>query len=607
MRRGASWSWIIGFAALSCTQSVEFSGQETGCLDCHRPIGTLGQEVAHEDVALRCVDCHGGDPNATNQDEAHVSGPELGALSAQEMLEADPDYLRFVSPTNPRTAQQSCGGGSDLSSSFVGCHQEIVTRSRISMHGTMAGILNISRFDVGAQAGRPAETSVTDVDNEVFVASTAPRFTYASQAGLQVPDISGLGPDDGTTYMDFAITQACTGCHLGVAGGTLKGNEGRFRGAGCAACHIPYTDDGVTVTEDPTITSPRPGRAAQHDLVDDGINAACERCHWHSSRIALTFKGLVSEDAEPSDATPPDVHQESGMGCIDCHLDEDVHGDGHLRPNMGAATTIECTDCHGTYEAEIVENDEGTFMTAAGTRLTNISRTDGGGIVLLGADGAERQVPQIKILTELPTAGRDLRSAHSFEDHGELECYACHTAWMPNFYLIDVELNLDEDAKSPLDGQVRPGAVTETDAIVTTGDLILGINVDQKIGPFMAQTRALTVTRTGTTTIERFIGRSSEGRLGLSFVPVYPHTTGRAERTQPCSRCHVLAGDSNLAEVRAVYGFGSGAHTLMRGGVTYDLTRMVDDTGTSTVSLGTLLARPIEPERVRRILELASD
>jgi hypothetical protein len=62
-------------------------------------------------------------------------------------------------------------------------------------------------------------------------------------------------------------------------------------------------------------------------------------------------------DGDGRDDTPADVHHEAGMGCIDCHGSEDLHGGDPNDPNgspllsrMGQAVGIECTSCHGTVE-----------------------------------------------------------------------------------------------------------------------------------------------------------------------------------------------------------------------------------------------------------------
>ncbi|MDX2039873.1 MAG: hypothetical protein SF097_01430 [Acidobacteriota bacterium] len=46
-----------------------------------------------------------------------------------------------------------------------------------------------------------------------------------------------------------------------------------------------------------------------------------------------------------------DVHQKVGMQCADCHVSQDVHGNGNLYNEPRAAVQIDCIDCHGTINA----------------------------------------------------------------------------------------------------------------------------------------------------------------------------------------------------------------------------------------------------------------
>jgi hypothetical protein len=46
-----------------------------------------------------------------------------------------------------------------------------------------------------------------------------------------------------------------------------------------------------------------------------------------------------------------DIHLEKGMHCVDCHFQQDSHGDGRLYGEPRAAVEIDCVDCHGTIGA----------------------------------------------------------------------------------------------------------------------------------------------------------------------------------------------------------------------------------------------------------------
>ena len=45
-----------------------------------------------------------------------------------------------------------------------------------------------------------------------------------------------------------------------------------------------------------------------------------------------------------------DIHLEKGMHCIDCHFEQDAHGNGKLYGETRNAVEISCEDCHGTIE-----------------------------------------------------------------------------------------------------------------------------------------------------------------------------------------------------------------------------------------------------------------
>jgi hypothetical protein len=63
-------------------------------------------------------------------------------------------------------------------------------------------------------------------------------------------------------------------------------------------------------------------------------------------------------DGDGRDDTPPDVHYEAGLGCIDCHGSFDLHGgdagnpaSAHIMSRMEQGTAVQCESCHGTVDA----------------------------------------------------------------------------------------------------------------------------------------------------------------------------------------------------------------------------------------------------------------
>ena len=107
------------------------------------------------------------------------------------------------------------------------------------------------------------------------------------------------------------------------------------------------------------------------------------------------FQYILEEDydGDGRDDTPPDVHYEAGLGCIDCHGSHDLHGgyvaggeNAEIRSRMEQAVAITCESCHGGIDAYAPTTTgtawDGTTQTLAmdaeGHPLANVT-VDGSG------------------------------------------------------------------------------------------------------------------------------------------------------------------------------------------------------------------------------------
>ena len=88
--------------------------------------------------------------------------------------------------------------------------------------------------------------------------------------------------------------------------------------------------------------------------------------HCHGWIFRAVFKhdrkgNLLDEDDRKVSSDDPDkfgkavhlkdIHLEKGMHCIDCHFEQDSHGNGKLYGETRNAIEIDCVDCHGTIRA----------------------------------------------------------------------------------------------------------------------------------------------------------------------------------------------------------------------------------------------------------------
>ncbi len=331
-----------------------------------------------------CVVCHGGNPQAATVEDAHRGAPEL---FAKENLETLGPQNFYPDPSSPWVNEFSCGP----------CHQQLVQAQWSNLMMTEAGKIQGTSWGFGALQGydhtwanydykNPEDPHVrlgSDVYRAYMTEKTrAHPQVYVNEhktvpAAPSMSDLDSLQEDPSQAAFTY-LRAECQRCHLGVKGRSRRGD---FRGMGCGACHIPYSNEGLYEGGDVTIPADEPGHALVHSLqgtrrakvkVHDqeysGIPVeTCSTCHNRGKRIGVSYQGLM-ESAYGSPYTEggggqlglhskhyismqKDVHYQKGMLCQDCHTSGDVHGDRFIAAANLAAVEIECTDCHGTPRA----------------------------------------------------------------------------------------------------------------------------------------------------------------------------------------------------------------------------------------------------------------
>ena len=83
-----------------------------------------------------------------------------------------------------------------------------------------------------------------------------------------------------------------------------------------------------------------------------------------------------------------DIHLEKGMQCIDCHFEQDNHGNGKLYGETRNAVEIDCVDCHGTIQQRATLTTSGFAAPAGGTEILPRLRTPWGASPFLMAERA---------------------------------------------------------------------------------------------------------------------------------------------------------------------------------------------------------------------------
>ncbi|MBI4611638.1 MAG: hypothetical protein HY726_21835 [Candidatus Rokubacteria bacterium] len=190
---------------------------------------------------------------------------------------------------------------------------------------------------------------------------------------------------------------------------------------------------------------------------------------------------IVDENtANDFDETPPDIHAERGMACVDCHTKREMHGDGHIYTDRFHKTEIQCESCHGS--AFEVSN----LKTRFGNPVRGLFRDGEGRVFLrLNTTGEVRPVVQIK---EVIDSGRNPNAqGPSHVLHGRLECYTCHAKWHDqcnSCHMITDYTSSDSGGffqRSYMDNEVRNATQGQPRFVTTFDQLILGINAKGRI------------------------------------------------------------------------------------------------------------------------------
>ena len=361
------------------------------CIGCHQGIERIS---ANHDFA--CAACH-LDPRDRS----------INPLPTHEKV--------IRNPSDPSQVRRFC----------MPCHQREIQQLERSLHSTMAGIINQTRYLWGAQSSPEKAT----------------EGVQALPLPLPVPDPS-VYPDSPGKLVDDFLRRRCLRCHIHGRGQAARG---LYRATGCAACHVLYGDEGRYEGGDRTIDTERTGYPLRHEFTARIPTRQCLHCHNHN-HVGTDYVGLFERDYSrvyrsqpPDEAGNPflygidhhslsrDVHAERGMWCVDCHGKKDVMGDGIAYGFQMAVPKMTCSQCHGGFE--------GTLPDPAVSAIRRVDTPKG-----MGSDGSGKwefisknggNVHPMPLFSAQPVA-------HGIHEHRKLRCSACHAQWSYQDYGLSV-------------------------------------------------------------------------------------------------------------------------------------------------------------------------
>ena len=319
----------------------------------------------------------------------------------------------------------------------------------------------------------PANYAAANLPNHVYAAAEDPQRPFRVRANsplehlvmeqvtITCGDCHAGSAGANNRYADFR-SSGCTTCHMQYS------LDGRSRSTDPNVNKLePVNPDAIAAPERPHIETHQIRNVAK--ILPNGTfirgisDNACVGCHQGSNRTVLQYWGIRLDqnqdlvnnfqypanpanfqntaqdtrlfdpavanntfngrnanqyilyedyDNDNRDDTPPDIHYEAGLGCIDCHGSRDVHGgtegdpsSGKIVSRMGQQVQIVCENCHGGIDAyapygECTTYDGRTSDCAQdkkGNALRNVTRDANGDWWLISRlDGQRHYIPQTK-------------------------------------------------------------------------------------------------------------------------------------------------------------------------------------------------------------------
>jgi hypothetical protein len=316
----------------------------------------------HTDISLDkqhrfpCTECHRGDNGTATKADAHIG--------------------LVAKPASPENMVVTCGK----------CHPEHVQRCRDSLHFSLKKAVNLTRKHFGAESQLQALTQI-------------PTEEKNSRLAL----------------VDDMLRRRCLRCHLYSSGDDYPNIT---RGQGCAACHLQFVN----------------GTLKSHSFLKTPGDWQCISCHY-ANHVGADYYGQYEHDFNWEYRTPyttkkeffrpygvelhdltPDIHQQKGLSCIDCHPGSSLKAD---------MNTLTCSSCHAWKPGE------------KKPEIKKISINDDV-LILTDRSGKKHTIPSIQ------------HPAH--ENYGrEVSCQVCHAQWAFN----DSTTHLLRSANDEYDFQER--------------------------------------------------------------------------------------------------------------------------------------------------------
>ena len=498
---------------------------------------------------------------------------------------------------NPSTALPF-GIRTDKGERFYAKRHQIKRAVKTEQCGACHGF--VTRVDVQAIATFEQETDFTNIEK----VNTIGDFEYLTPKGSSVRIFDNLAH-----YKNGRILNEGEGVSEDLNNnGELDTNlvEADLNGDGILQPNEDFNKNGV-LDEGLAINEDKNGNAKLD--IPDRV-ARSESFDGRQNRIIY--------GGAPGSVRLQDIHLERGFNCVDCHIQNDVHGDGLVYTRNWDSIQVECDDCHGTNDTEAplvfsgpnggdsmeaeryntpfgkkwfekidgklfqrsrVDPNLGWFVPQLASPKDNTSRY--AHAQRIGAFDDKDNATCAAFATEDTCSaaacswdgsackGFDRTYAHIAEpgEKGGLECYSCHSSWQPNCLSCHIKMDVAKAKQEIWWGDDDVEDVFFQLFSYTRSPFYLGNagNTEgNKIAPHRSTMQVhLTVVAGGIQLAESAMFSTSNNLSSMVSNPYFPHTV-RTVETKQCARCHTLEdANGNVANehlITEATGHGTGRY-----------------------------------------------
>ena len=277
-----------------------------------------------------------------------------------------------------------------------------------------------------------------------------------------------------------------------------------------------------------------------------------------------------------------DIHLEKGMHCVDCHFEQDSHGNGKLYGETRNAVEIDCVDCHGTIQAKATLITSGTASPQDGTNLAAL-RTPWKERRFYWKDDRlfqrsmlekDKEWEVVQVVDSITPGNlhynEKSRLAKTIQRDGtswgvvpadqstlahqnsRMTCYACHSSWAPTCYGCHLSMTANE--RTPMlhnEGLTTRNWTSYNFQVLRDDIFTLGIDgtvTGHRVAPVRSACAVVVSSQNSDRDWLYYQQQtiSAEGFSGQAFSSFVPHTV-RARETKSCTDCHVSRASDNNA------------------------------------------------------------